>query len=341
MLVNEELSINSKHLQIIKYCKNATRRSDLFNIFGEKDICYLFDRKVLIVNEDIWKLSNLVVCEIETCTTCNYKCIYCPNIYAKRMDQVMELDLFKRIIEKVMEHRTFQIITFNLYNEPLLDPFLIDRLKILSHTTLKFVLNTNGSKLNSEKIAMIKKIKIPHEIYFNIPSLDAQKYFNMTKGNLNVVLNNLDECINAGFKVTIAINGLPKNQMDDFNTISQKYATSRNVSVVKWETTDRAGNLNNKFNQNIDIKSRLSGCKQFINYLQIDVNGNIILCCNDYHKKYSFGNILEHSIQQIICSYKYTEYKKLIFGNIISDEKILCNKCNEMLKNNIFSRLLK
>lgn len=336
MLICKQIVINNVHLSILDYSKKGVLLRSLYYQFNKKDIEYLIRHRVLIEDVNIWSLSNVVVCEIEICSQCNYECTYCPNSRNKRNTQIMTLDLYKNVINRIVEHGTVKIVTFNLYNEPLLDPLWDNRIDMLSQTDLKLVLNTNGSKLKHEKIMSMKNLNIIHEIYFNIPSLDPNQYRELTgNGDLNHVMENVDECIRAGLNVTIVVNGLQNTQMINFQSIQHRYNKMENVKVFRWETTDRAGVLKNEYYQNIHIKTKFHGCKQLINFMQIDVQGRVLLCCNDYYKKYKFGNIENHSLQEILESSKYIEYKKMVFGYQPSDKKMLCASCSEMQKNNI------
>ncbi|MBW5394985.1 SPASM domain-containing protein [Brachyspira hampsonii] len=60
--------------------------------------------------------------------------------------------------------------------------------------------------------------------------------------------------------------------------------------------------------------------------LVISKDGNIILCCQDYFKKYIMGNVMEKSILEIWNSYNDLRVK-LLRDNIV--ELPICKKCLE------------
>ncbi|WP_258022067.1 SPASM domain-containing protein, partial [Brachyspira hampsonii] len=65
---------------------------------------------------------------------------------------------------------------------------------------------------------------------------------------------------------------------------------------------------------------------QAIRSLVISKDGNIILCCQDYFKKYIMGNVMEKSILEIWNSYNDLRVK-LLRDNIV--ELPICKKCLE------------
>jgi len=63
-----------------------------------------------------------------------------------------------------------------------------------------------------------------------------------------------------------------------------------------------------------------------LNDIIIGYNGDVCLCCLDYRKQYSFGNLFNSDLLSILKSDKFSYiYENLMNGNRIND---LCKRCN-------------
>ena len=103
------------------------------------------------------------------------------------------------------------------------------------------------------------------------------------------------------------------------------YSDRIGKKIKAWETIDRAGILKNEY-----VPGLLSGCKNVLQWLTINVNGDCFICCNDYYNQHIYGNLLELQLDDIISSSKYQNLMRCIFGEINSSENFICRKCYEM-----------
>ena len=87
---------------------------------------------------------------IETSTICNHTCQYCPVSEFPVAHQLMDLPLFRHVMDELAGlGRNLKRISFNHYNEPLVDPHLVERVRLaLGYDFFrKILLNTNLSIL--------------------------------------------------------------------------------------------------------------------------------------------------------------------------------------------------
>ena len=109
----------------------------------DKDKKALFKAAVEIIN-------------IETSYQCNRKCDYCPvaNSTRKTVQSSMSVDLIEKISSQLAEIRYENRISLNLYNEPLLDEELEEKIGVIrSHLPwATLTLNSNGDKLQKARL---------------------------------------------------------------------------------------------------------------------------------------------------------------------------------------------
>src|SRR5713101_6002219 len=65
------------------------------------------------------RLSHLLFVSLETCTSCNHRCPFCPVSVDPREREVMSQELFESIADQVLEIGGRSVIVFlSNYNEP-------------------------------------------------------------------------------------------------------------------------------------------------------------------------------------------------------------------------------
>lgn len=288
---------------------------------------------LLVDHHTIWKHHHARYLYIETHTDCNWRCEYCPVQYSKLQKNIMEMDLFDNILSKAKDYGKIEIVGLNFYNEPTLDPYFDDRLERIHKMSFQLNLYTNGSGLNMKKLRRLKDMGNLHNIYFNLPSLDETEFRSMTGSNCYAhTISIIDSAIKIGLNVVLSIQGEGISWKNNINRIRSKYGDRVNepLSIFStWKTDDRAGNLQNKYNRHIQITDEyLLGCRDLINALYVDVNGNVLLCYNDFHKEYIIGNIRQLSISELLSNTRAQELRRMIFGGAEANDDLICRKCS-------------
>ncbi|MBD3155537.1 MAG: radical SAM protein [Candidatus Aenigmarchaeota archaeon] len=159
--------------------------------------------------------------EIETYTICNRKCSYCPNSKFSRGNHMMEVSLFKKIIDDLKKIKYNGDITPGFYNEPFLDGRLPELLKYTKRKLpdSRIVIFSNGDFLDKELFDEIKKyvdsIDITDHGNLN-PNIPEDKRIKVKKlehfssrGGLVAVNNKItkEKCYQPTRMLTITYNG--------------------------------------------------------------------------------------------------------------------------------------
>ncbi len=109
------------------------------------------------VRNQAQKLFKQFVCivNVETATRCNRKCSYCPDsIFDRSKQKHMNQEIWSKLLDELSQIEFTSTISLNLYNEPLADPTLIEKIKQvrarLPDSFIKF--NSNRDYLNELKL---------------------------------------------------------------------------------------------------------------------------------------------------------------------------------------------
>ena len=223
---------------------------------------------------------------LEISTYCNRKCHYCPNKDYETPKNFMSWDIFKSAIARLKDIKYTGIVQYHLFNEPLFDERLTDFVKYTSANLPKAiqVLISNGDLLNIEKAKGLSEAGVDK---FVVTVHDKNPERNLER------LKPVKEFLKEKMRL---------------QTSNELYLASRGGAA------------------DIEKEKRKTDFKKCpdIRTLIICYNGDIILCCQDYFKKYIMGNVMEKSILEIWNSYKDIR-EKLLRDNIA--ELPICKIC--------------
>lgn len=225
----------------------------------------------------------------------------------------------------------FSFIYTAHYNEVLLYEHFKEMLDLFREHGVRTVVLTNGSPLTKEKMDIIKEYNdVVDLIHFNTPSADAATWSKMTGKPEKMhqrVMDNIRYAIDnfPVEKISMQVNGInqsslrytellenaPEINLDDntgdtaiaLKQMKESFPEIRifpNISLV-----DRAGNLDTRkiMKNKINKKGKVIGCNNMgsrtEDWIHINANGDVFLCCNDYEFETIFANINEKPIKEI------------------------------------------
>src|SRR5687768_14510736 len=107
---------------------------------------------VISNGHDLSRRHHLKIVSLETLTTCNQKCYFCPVSIAPRADYAMPDEMFERLVEELTAYRdTLESVFLQSYNEPTLDRRFIDQCRTIISAGLPVAVLSNGSGLTPAK----------------------------------------------------------------------------------------------------------------------------------------------------------------------------------------------
>lgn len=223
---------------------------------------------------------------IEISTYCNRKCHYCPNKDYETPKEFMSWEIFKKIISDLKDIKYSGVLYLTLYNEPLFDDRFIEFTKYIKSELPEVtqLLISNGDLLNLENA---KELSYAGVDKFLITVHDKNPERNLER------LKPVKELLKEKMRL---------------QTSNELYLENRGGAVKIKDEKRRAP---------------YKTC-QSIRSLTISKDGDIILCCQDYFKKYIMGNVMEKSILEIWNSYHDLRVK-LLKDNIA--ELPICKVC--------------
>ncbi|MFA6420429.1 MAG: radical SAM protein [archaeon] len=297
------------------------------------------------------KALSPVSVQIEPTNYCNQKCVFCyrQNNPWRFDNKHMTFAEFKKIIDSMPD---LEELLLNGYGEPLLCPDIFKMLEYASSKGIFTKTNTNMSLLTKENAKKLVETGI-NEVFISLDSVDPKLYEKLRGTKLELTLKGFENLLEArkkaksNMKITLnfvvteeTIPGM-KNIID--------YITGKDV-LVKFKSLTVTGknaakmmhksvlaiNEMKKYakNKGVNVWFKMkdkSENKPFCYAIWfgsfIDVNGNMAPCCQMPYE-YSFGNVLDTSLEECWNSEKFIEFRKALNSRDLSKlPKEIQNRC--------------
>ncbi|MFQ5671052.1 MAG: radical SAM/SPASM domain-containing protein [Acidobacteriota bacterium] len=273
--------------------------------------------------------------QIQTRTGCNADCIWCPYgaTFSTQPRGVMDWGLFERIIEECARHRVRRLSPY-LMNEPFLDRDLPRRIRFMHQKCpgAKIVVTTNGSRLFPDVIKEIVDLgPALHALYISFQGIEKEGYERTMRGTMNFdqTFENVNHLLEA-LEARGAVSPKVWITMVDTNLVDAKKAVAywRKRGVASKYTTleNRGGNIAQAEGLAHTRMDYYTTCTRLMKQGYILFNGDMVICCTDYSRQMTLGNIASSSISQVWNGERAMAYRRAYLGGRF-DELPLCRVC--------------
>ena len=272
------------------------------------------------------KLKKFKKIYVEITNICNLSCSFCSK--DKREKRSLTLDEFEHILSKIKDYTDY--IYLHVKGEPLLHKNIIDFLLMADKYNLKVNLTTNGIFIK-EKLNELMKCNALKKINFSL-------HCEQNKSNYLEDIFESATILSTKIVVIYRLWTLSDGKFDEKSTKTvEKIIDYYNLST---EIVEKIYNENNiKINNNIYVDkddefvwptlennhNSYGYCHALKTHLAILSNGVVVPCCLDSEGIINLGNIFEHSLEEIIKSYKYQNLQKSFQDR--KPSQLLCQKC--------------
>jgi MoaA/NifB/PqqE/SkfB family radical SAM enzyme len=289
-------------------------------------------------------IKNIERIDIEPTNSCNFNCCFCPHDKLKRKIGVMDLSLFKKIIDEI-KGWNLRYLAICGFGEPLLDPNIIKKVEYARKNMKKECrvgFNTNALLLSKEKFVSLIKAGLDElriSSYATTPEsfmkLHGSKDFETVKSNI-ISLKKVRESVGAS------------NPMIGMGLLMPPESTENKEEWYKYWNKyfdrfyDETGEVHN-FAGGLDYKRVYKGkprlsCERPLSCIMILWNGDVSICCADYEGKAVYGNVKEKTIKEVIMSPAYQKmleiHKKRRFELLP-----ICDNCDQLLPATLRNRI--
>lgn len=257
------------------------------------------------------RIQNIV---IGTTGVCNASCVHCPtNKQSRRMPQGrMSMELFSKIVNELAKASYKGKILFGLFGEPLDDPFLVQRLKLVKEKLPKTEISiaTNAGLFDESRhsevvdladIIAIHVESVSPDVYNRIMDpLKAERVFpriiNLIKLSQKKGRNNIT--------LTAPIH---KENILDADRIRQFFEPAGNFGLDFTPLSNRAWDAGPFFEMALAPVGVACQPAHIMDQIIIDWDGAVVPCCFDFSKSMILGNLNETTIEELYAGQKWRD----------------------------------
>jgi hypothetical protein len=277
--------------------------------------------------------SHLLFVSLETCTSCNHRCPFCPVSVDPREREVMSQELFESIADQVVEVGERGVVVFlSNYNEPTIDPLFEERCLALFARGLPVSLLTNASHFGPDRAERLARAGRFRYIGINLPTLDPVRYERMHgTRDLDRVLANVDALAAREIAEETAIVVLGNNDeahRRDVAEIRERFGP-RGWEVKSFRIRSRPAS--GTFVPEPPPIKALRGCELMgsrpFEHLHVTATAKAVLCCQDYYEKLTVGDLKTQTVAEILGGDVMARLRRWTYGVEEAPADFLCRRC--------------
>lgn len=256
---------------------------------------------------------------IETYNVCNQRCPMCPYQEMTRKKVMMDMNLFRNIVDQ-LAGSTIRVIELFGYSEPLLDPLLFERIDYCKSKGIKVYISTNGVLLTPEKRKAILGSRLD-AIGFSLDATTAETYRNVRgSADFERVKENVISFIKERNERPVKRPLVRLNfvvQQDNCHEVEEFKAFWRGLAdkVEVWDLVskgERVSRLLVKRRDPLKLHPRyLYACLLVFVCPGILSDGRVILCNYDFDGSLPLGDLKTQTFNEIWNSAKFREIREL------------------------------
>lgn len=261
------------------------------------------------MNFNIPKFKSI---RIEINSDCNRKCSFCPrgtdksrwDNNKKLINKKMSTENVLSIIDQNVNQGFNANVGFDFYNEITLDDRLLYFCKYAKNKKLKVDLVTNGD-------LMIKDEHFTKELFNNSNYISISLYDYKDKEGRKILMSKWDK------------------YLDSLGILKHQYGL-----VGEWFNFGNRGGLVDRKNKYLggSHKDKLTpikaNCKKIHTKMNIRYDGEVPICCEDSHVRFSLGNVFKSSLEEVW----FGDRMKLATSLLRKGERSKISPCSKCVK---------
>ena len=276
---------------------------------------------------------------IEPVSTCNLRCVMCPNKDLPDGDRgFMDFELFCKVID---EARDF-VSEVNLYHrgESLLHPKIGEMIEYARERGVYTKIHTNGTLLKEDLINRLLDSGL-HRITFSYDAYDKETYEKIRVGaNYEEVMENIKNLLeakkrrNSKINVFIELIVFPHMKWKDIKKKEKELNFEFRDLPLNGIITRRIHNWGGYLN----IKkgsSKYTVCPFPWNALVILWDGKVLPCTQDFFGDYELGNVKDLSLKEIWNNDRMQKLREALSSKRYNEVKI-CSGCDRPWRKRFF-----
>jgi MoaA/NifB/PqqE/SkfB family radical SAM enzyme len=238
--------------------------------------------------------------QLETVTTCNAKCGFCPHPDLARSYSTMDMDLYRKIIDEVQTLPLIQFIYFVGLGETLLDPHLLERVRYIRSRGMTNTIGmfTNGFLATPTRIDDLYAAGV-NIIHFSLNATSPQGH------EAAMGVNGLYEKVARSAWYALTTYGPSRAQVC---AVPSKYLDQAAFKAL-WGPFSQIWREDNFAGDTVVDTPPLERCDFPQSQINVLWDGRVTTCCMDPTGHRVFGDLKHQTIREVFNSEDFTNFR--------------------------------
>lgn len=271
---------------------------------------------------DVNSMEYLNTVSMELASKCNLKCRMCSHPTNQREPGMMSMDDFKVIIQKLLKTNIRQL--FLNMGEPFMNRAIFRMIAFAKRNGFSVFISTNGLLLTDDHIINIIKTGVDG-LKFSIEGTTPAVYEGIRVGGkfdrlYKNVLRMKEIRDKSGSRLPLRISTIlmkGNENIVEFVKFWGPYCDEIEYTAV----TNHIGLVDNREVSLSESWHHRKACPQVVPYKEVNVlyNGDMVICCVDFHGKCVLGNLVDREFDDIWNSERMTEIRRKAYAGDTQD----------------------
>ncbi|MDD4951022.1 MAG: radical SAM protein [Desulfovibrionaceae bacterium] len=247
-------------------------------------------------------LSRIKKANIDTCTLCNHRCVFCPSHQARALKNTLSMDDFRLVLDQVCGQAAISELGLSAKGEPLLNKDLEDMVALAKRgRKIPYVyISTNGALLHGPRLAALLDAGLD-SVKFSINAFDREGYRRVHgRDDFDLVLENLglaiEEKSRRPFRILVsAVTELPDR------VIRERLEALLGPGIKALDHIWHYGRcyMPGFPEPPAPPDAAYRPCPLIFNEIYVDANCDLMACCVDYFGELRFGNLKDRPLSEL------------------------------------------
>ncbi len=249
--------------------------------------------------------------QLETVSSCNARCRFCPYSTAGRAGGKMSLPLFRKIVDEAAGIRAIDSFSMQGLGEPLLDQGMEDKLRYIKATNTQSSIEmfTNGVALVPKRFLAIRDAGLDC-LVVSLNAVNQKQHeeimgiknqFDRVCGHIDFALKNRGGCV-------VKVHAVQDEEHFTDEHLAQLWkrwpGVGRGVVEGNW-----SGDREMLWPDRRPYKAN-DACARAIQHIYVRYDGTVTTCCFDPLGKQIFGDLNKQTLRQVYASPHYVKFRE-------------------------------
>lgn len=275
--------------------------------------------------------------QIQTQAGCNGRCVFCPNEEILRSGLPhgkMNVTLFRKIIDELALTNPRRISLY-LQNEPVNDKRLPELVRYVADRVphAATLVTSNGTKLTEAVTEALIRAGL-QRLKISLQSLDPETNRRIMGYSSERVIENVlgakkvADRLGANhfdLRVSMVVTNINAEEI----ARARRFWRKHGVRLVTSALENRGGNIEDADGMNLGGMRRRRDCIRPYREMCVLYNGDVILCCVDWHRTVVLGNLENQSIREVWNGPRLAEIRRAFKNGDENNLPEICMNCTE------------